>query len=331
MGTSRASFAGAFFLLFVSCLSAYEARMTTTTVKVVDESGEAVQGASVAVAYSPLHGDKYVTGKGVTNENGIYRFSGIAYYQVFSSAEKDGYYQSRKAALAYLLDEDEKMQPNDPVIELVLKKVEDPVAMYAHQRFLIKVPEFNQPLEYDLFLLDWLPPHGVGKQADVVFEVNGYYESNQDHQSTLFVRFPNEGDGIIAFDGHCTSGSQLVSPQVAPEAGYVSKYTHSKAAFDSGEKDPGGSAIIKTTGMKEASRNYIFRIRTRFDENGEIKAAYYGKLYEAFDFGGVRNGKSSIVLGDYYLNPTSLHRSLEYRVGSNLFEDLKSFEKPSRP
>ena len=61
-----------------------------------------------------------------------------------------------------------------------------------------------------------------------------------------------------------------------------------------------------------------FRIRSRFDENGNLIEAYYGKIYGDFRFKGTEtfgfNGASFL----YYLNPTSLDRNLEWDMKNNL-------------
>lgn len=320
----------AFSSLFNAC-GQVERHRTETTVLVLDELGVPLSGANVRITYRQFRPGEYETGRGLSDEEGLFSFVGMAMDRVTAEASLKGYYATKGFSMVRAASEDGKGEWLNPTIELVLKRIKDPVAMYARRRLFAKVPKFNEPLGYDLLVLDWIPPYGIGKQADVVFEVNGYYNSEQDRKSTLVIRFPNKGDGMIPFDGNYRWGSELISPQQAPEEGYVSEYTYSRSVFDSGEKYPGGMAIIKSTGAKEISENFIFRIRTLFDDSGEIEKAFYGKFYAAFDFDGVWYRESAIALGDYYLNPVSLHRSLEYEVGSNLFEDLRSVDEPGRP
>ena len=64
---------------------------------------------------------------------------------------------------------------------------------------------------------------------------------------------------------------------------------------------------------------YCFRIRSKFDENGNLVDAYYGKIYGGFDFfAGTTKFVGAKFL--YYLNPKSLDRNLEWDRKTNLFD-----------
>ena len=53
--------------------------------------------------------------------------------------------------------------------------------------------------------------------------------------------------------------------------------------------------------------NYYFRIRTVYNEQGEIESCYYGTIYRDIRF----SKKSNKYSFDYHLNPTPNDRNVE--------------------
>jgi hypothetical protein len=77
--------------------------------------------------------------------------------------------------------------------------------------------------------------------------------------------------------------------------------------------------------MRE-DQNYFFRVRTVLDEQGRIKSALYGKIS-----GDIKFGVNRVIRFNYYLNPTSLDRNLEFDPKRNLFTRLRSLEEINEP
>ncbi|MDQ8182069.1 carboxypeptidase-like regulatory domain-containing protein [Pelagicoccus sp. SDUM812005] len=327
--TSRILVALALFASLAYCSSAYEARSTTTTVRVVDENGEGIQGAMVGVTYSPLRGDKYVTGEGLTDSEGLFRFTGIAYYEVFVSAEKDGYYKSREEALAYAHVDGQKMSPNDPQVELVLKEIEDPVAMYVRANFEVTLLEMEARVGFDLMLMDWVAPYGGGKSADVFFEMRGHYEGPDDRSALLIMSFPNEGDGVWEFQADQGSGSFLRSPQLAPTEGYIREKSWSSSRIKT--VDDEFNEAWSTSGEKRSDANYVLRIRTELDEEGRVEKANYAKIYGDIGFYGYHPDGSYLYFDGLYFNPEVNDRRLEFDMKKNLLDSIPTLERPKLP
>ena len=69
----------------------------------------------------------------------------------------------------------------------------------------------------------------------------------------------------------------------------------------------------------DENRCYTFRIRSRYDERGNLAEARYGKIYGDFKFEGHLDRGIISVRFLYYLNPTPLDRNLEWDRKNNGF------------
>lgn len=220
-------------------------------------------------------------------------------------ASKEGYYSNgRDHEFAKIRDGDPAKW--NPSTTLLLKKIKQPVDMYAKQVNL-GLPTRDKAVGFDLAVGDWVAPHGKGVTVDVLF--NGHVEKKgPDSDYTLVVSFPSPGDGIQEFvRSEAEFGSSLGSPQMAPLEGYASQWVQTDF------RSPGKP--IRTN--RDEKRIYLLRVRTILDEQGKVKSAQYAKVYGDF------------MQFSYYLNPTPNSRSLEFNRG--LIKGLKSFENVSKP
>ena len=171
----------------------------------------------------------------------------------------------------------------------------------------------DEKVSYDLVKGAWLPPHGDGETCDIQFVFNenvlGWKEDKgydgtfvmKLYRTTTAISMPGQGNGIVETPSRENAGIKL---RIAPEAGYRNNLTRWHGWF-------GGGDGIKTDSKK--GRCYAFRIRTKYDDNGKIKSAYYGKIYDDFDVSSLEG-----VRFLYYLNPTSNDRNLEWDMQHNL-------------
>ncbi len=180
----------------------------------------------------------------------------------------------------------------------------------------------NAIMSYDLVKGAWLPPHGDGKVADIIFTFNedvlGWKMSEgcaaylrKMRKMTVSVSVPGKGNGLVESVSSPTVGIQI---RKAPENGYVHDTSRWEGWFGGGD------------GMKtdcDANRCYAFRIRTVYDRNGKIKSAYYGKIYGDFDIQGI-DGVEFL----YYLNPKANDRNLEWDREHNLCADTGRIFRP---
>src|SRR5579884_888443 len=286
-------------LLFQSVLAGAPNHKWNAIITVLDESGSPVSDADVEMSFyvTPSGGQHEAAGSvhDLTDKNGVVRLShsstgsiGLSFY-----ATKTGYYPTTKGyRQAELKDGDPKKW--NPTETLVLKKVIEPIPMYA-KWINTHVPLPDKPFGYDLMVGDWVAPYGKGSKGDILFSRHTEKMSNGQTVTTLAVSFPNQGDGIQEFDAPALlqdaldGQSALRSAQTAPLDGY--------------------KPVFHRVGPKNANRNYYLRVHTVLDEKGNIKSALYGKIYGDF------------MRFTYYLNPTPNDRNVEFDPKHNLLKE----------
>lgn len=319
-------------LLFCFCFQVSCAdQVTTTTVTVVTEDDLPIQGANVSITYAFYGNKKNIIGNGISDVEGKYTFSGESLAKFFVTVKKEGYYESRYQGMVYTVEDSQRILSN-PELVLALKKIKEPIPMYARGKLEFVIPEPNKEFGFDLEVADWVAPYGKGKSTDVIFSVNGYYNSLNDNESRLVVSFPNEGDGLIKIGGNYRKGSKLMSPHVAPEEGYIQRKEWSKSR----KKNPNATTEAHTKYLiaeeyEQDGVNYLLRVRTILDPQGNVVSAHYGKVYGDFKFFGAHKDGSFIGVDALYFNPTKNDRNLEYKVGENLNKDLRHSQNPYLP
>jgi len=277
-------------------------------VRVVDENQSPIQSAEVVAWFPHIYGAG-ASPKGdnlpvLTNENGEVELKGKTAGSVSFGARMTGYYETSGGKIDFVAMNN-RGEETRAERELVLRKIKTPVPLYARQFRDIIIPELNAPFGFDLEAGDWAAPHGEGKTADIIFEIKGRYESYREHDLTLEISFPNEGDGLAEFQGVRNFGSQLRSEHLAPENGYRSSLSLSKKAL----YDQKSSQWLNES---KPGSNYYLRIRTVLDEDGKVISANYGKIYGNFEF------LNFIKAEAYYFNPTPNDRNIEFDTQQNL-------------
>lgn len=171
---------------------------------------------------------------------------------------------------------------------------------------------------FDLMAGDWVAPYGAGTTADFVFRVDRVLRRHGDYDARVFLSFSNPGDGIQEVFASPASGSALRLDHMAPDAGYLPKWSMSV------RKVPGSSVVQD----EREDRNYYFRVRTVM-RDGKIISALYGKIQRDFQLGGMAVEKMGAVF-TYYLNPDGT-RNLESDPARNLFVHAPELSKPNDP
>jgi len=292
-------------------------------VQVVDKQGEAVENAQVIVNYpGRISGEGEVFRK-LSDAEGRALFSGSSFLKLRVKVEKEGYYYSQQEVTTFERV-GRKNVYSDQAVTLVLREVKNPVAMYAY-RLDTQLQDTTKAKGFDLLKNDWVPPWGRGETADMLFSITGFYNDKFNYDSTLLLEFPNKGDGIASFVA--IEQSHFKSPYKA----YGEGYTPSKQWRKSRYPNSDNSQKHTITNDVKHDANYIIRIRTVLDENGEVASALYGKIYGDFSFGGATEKVSYLKSGFIYLNPVSNDRNLEYDPKQNLMKGIKSWNQPDAP
>lgn len=291
-------------------------KSTKFTVVVLNEEGKSLSGVKVGVGFEKNNGwgTDSAGQQGISGADGRMTFSGQSNGHITYGGSKDGYYPS-----FYDYDFQELgtfgWEPWNPELKIVMRKIENPVSMYARDTKFsnLIIPEEGKKIGFDLIEFDWLPPYGKGKNADFLFFLERRFAGMKDYDSILIITFSSENDGILKIVESLEEGSLFKLPRTAPKDGYVDKLVLKRS------KHP----KVVTTKNYTDNDNYIFRIRSRKDENGEI-SAIYGKIYGPIVLE-PRTDPADLNF-KYYLNPSGT-RNLEFDPNKNLFTDLTDLEQ----
>ena len=246
------------------------------------------------------------------SQNGAIRYSAIT---------PSGYYATEAQEYQFEPVKDDLWQPENHSLRIVLKRIVNPIPMYARRAghnfgTPLTIPALDEPVGYDLVESDWVTPFGKGTTSDLIFSLNSRYVSPEDFDATLTVAFSNAGDGIQEYTAHPHKGSQLRLPHHAPKDGYLPQIIRTRS---SNPKDTAETRVRET-------QNYIFRVRTILDSQGKVVSTHYGKIHGDFNFWA--NQKMRMA---HYINPTPNDTNLEFDPKQNLLGKLASTERVTAP
>jgi hypothetical protein len=282
------------------------------TAKVVDENGLPVKGAQVTLSFS---GAKIGDGGGLTNfgkkglsdDEGLFSDSAETLPLVGVVADKENYYRSIQkhefTSYSKILN---RWEPWNPTVEVVLKKKRNPVPMYSKYIEALSIPVLGSKVGYDLEKGDWVAPHGTGIMNDFVFLCENKYESFTSAETSCEITFSNPEDGLREFEFAKDDPSLFKWPFEAPTSGYNIKKVKKWM-----------SVHLPTEPYKSNYKeniNYLFRVRSEVDGNGNVIKANYGKLQ-----GDIRVYKKAQISFFYHFNPDGTSNLEEYPE-KNLFE-----------
>lgn len=312
MKTLLTSALGAWALLVSpGCMIAQELKMPaipiTVEVHVRDTEGNPVEGATVNLSLPRYRlGDRNEKASAITNIHGTAIAKGLAQQDYKLGTGKNGYYYTvgphrgindEKGFQQYALGVQK--------IELELRPVRNPILGIRKGIDRQLLPRTDgSPMGFDLEIGDWVAPYGKGKTSDFIFTVGGYFKSLNDFADSLTLTFSNQGDGIMPFRRSKHLGSALKWPYEAPLSGYEPQRFW-RQAFD-GKKHTNNLDI-------SGEMNYLFRVRTEFDEKGNVRRAMYGVISNEVVMGG-NNEIGRNVSFTYALNP-GWTRNLEFDPG----------------
>lgn len=289
------------------------------TVKVMDEQGAPMPGASVTLTFMDPATRNGVPVEGSTNAEGVYSGEGQTDGAMGGMVNKEGYYRGGFSFKGFTGLENGRWQPWDATYTTNLRPILNPVPFYAKMGW-VEIPLIDKPCGYDLEKGDWVVPYGKGLVSDLVFVLQRRYVSRQDFDVKVSVSFSNKLDGIQeAQMPEIGRYSAFKWPRFAPESGYSSTLNNNF----------GCDLKIGFTQSASEEQMYLIRVRT-VEQNGHVVSALYGKIR-----GGLllapSNSKTCKVELNYYLNPTPLDRNMEFDPAKNLFPKLKDEEKPRDP
>jgi hypothetical protein len=262
--------------------------------------------------------------KTLTEDDGKAKLSGLTSGLVVCGVQKKGYYDSTLEDIGFESAKLCTLQPWNKIYQCRLRKIGDPIPMYARAvggdySPSDRIPGFGENYGFDLIESDWVAPHGKGKVPDFLIRIDkkevespgGNYKADPRAQRRydlkLSLQFSNPDDGIIHVSESLRAGSIFKLPRQAPDSGYK-PILNSRNGYKNFE--------TPDISFKETD-SYLFRVRAERDEEGTLVAANYGKIRGPVEF-----GPTGWISFTYYLNPSSLDRNLEFDPKSNLLKGL---------
>ena len=150
------------------------------TVNVLDGAGNPIEGAKVKIGFYYVSGQGNVVAQdGLSDAEGKFTASSKSDRDVGGNVSIDGYYTSY-FSYDFKGKEFGFWQPWNPIIDVVLRKKENPVPMYARDltRTLkkLEIPIVGQDVGFDLSKFDWVTPYGIGTTPDFIFNLERTYK-----------------------------------------------------------------------------------------------------------------------------------------------------------
>lgn len=303
------------------------------TFKVIDETQAPIAGVKTAVEISDGNSPRgAIRVEGVTNDLGQITVESRGETSVKIWAMSPGYYPSEKT-YSWKIDDAEShdkaikngLQPWNPTVPITLKKVGDRVPMFVFPNecpsSIIGVPPaVATDLLYDLMAGDWVAPFGIGKVGDIEMRFLGAYEAEGRHWGKYWMRFPNEGDGLVPLPSkNEPTDSILRFPRLAPEDDYESVVFHKEYSVNDSNPVADYREMAEDERDQQALLGYVLRIRCKRDKQGQISSCYYGKITSPINY--IRTGRFSNkpeVSFSYYLNANPNDRRIEFDQETNL-------------
>ena len=154
----------------------------------------------------------------------------------------------------------------------------------------------NSIVRFDFLKGDWLPPYGKGEVVDVEFKsmlnIKGKAWFSFEPRKYDWVYFYNLGteliclnkdDGFSVFAPEPCGGIKIRNADATPKVrrlGLINIGRNQKFHKNGVDWD------CQNYKDNYSERNISFRIRSKYDDNGNLKEAYYGKIYGDFEIDG---------------------------------------------
>ena len=241
----------------------------------IDDEGNSIENADIGLAtevgpFVPLEQGKEVHKK--SDKNGYVEFVGRTDLPSFYyGGSKPGYYPVYQIKTHFLGKSLFSWQPWGGVLNVVLKRVRNPVPLYVLRFRTMR--DFHKPVGYDLRCGDWVQPFGSGEVPDIIFSSDGYVEKPTVYHGSVKLTFPGAGNGILAVPRD-NSSSLLRMPYEAPGDGYQSEINLNRDSV---------SDLIPRSDhdrmeFENRGGDYFFRVRAEEDADGRVTRALYGKI-----------------------------------------------------
>ena len=277
--------------------------IATFDLTVTNELGEPIEGVVGNAGFWYFGKDS--SAQDVSDEAGRLVLSNRASTDGRWAIEKDGFYPTRGYAYFEAPDAPfgffERRRWKPVVQEVVLKTKRNPIPMYSKQ-YRGKLPVVNQPLGFDLRLVDWVPPYGKGEVADmlvtVAAEEEPYGPRTRLKVTEVILEWPGAYNGAQVCDADIWSRF-LSAYQVDMCRPFV------------------GQLVLPSRGSRykwlDHQKYLVFRVRSEVSATGKLSQCHYGKIYPSINV-----TPEEFAINLIFFNPTPNDTNLEFDPKHNL-------------
>jgi len=290
-----------------------EGALAAVTLKVVDEVGHAVADVDVRGGFWN-NGAKGHGFSMKTDRNGLVQLRDTCYADMHCDLEKPGYYRTSLVynffQAGYDCVKDGRWIPFDPIVEVVIKRIAKPVAMYVSTWDCPYVffPQAGVPIGYDLAIGDLVTPYGAGKTSD--FDVTFVRDGTNQFWTSMELVLSTKDTYAGFYRKFCDLYSVFQSPYFANTNDVYQREI--RFSF----KHPNGKGRYLDGRLKE-NECIVLRTRTRIGGHGELVGAHYGKIYGPLNFSFSKRSVGEMKML-HYLNPNENDPNLEADPAQNL-------------
>lgn len=278
------------------------------TLRIVDSTGRPVPEADVDSLF--LMGDvKGTKVRARSDGDGLAVIHSKTTDEITILTEKEGYYSTywrhRLSVPGYDCVENGRWLPWNPVLEVVLKEIRDPLSLDKRTASLT----FPADLEvgFDFSENDLVSPHGKGMTSDCIITVDGVAKENREFHYTTHLAF-SEGKGLIVLPPD--TFSILQSAYSAPNVGYSQEMVFAYD-YDGTHKGSGDSF----------RRNEILYFKIGGHDRRPTR---YGKIVGGVVGGLAYPDTNTASIGfSYYLNPKDGDPNLEFEPSDEFIQILE--------
>jgi hypothetical protein len=279
------------------------------TFSVVDDRGQPVPGATVKAAFSNRRQAGHDFEK-TTDENGLVALQDTCVGDLNFRILKDGHYDTRLRYWFFKAwfdcAEDGRWLPWNPVIEIVLKRKVNPVAMHVKPKLKkVKPPVSNTWVGFDFQVCDFVKPYGKGVSTDLL--MNSEFIPGENilyYRGVTSILSTNAWDGVYKAKLDESSVMQTVYLADTNAAFQQAMSFSYHRPVDKVEED---------TRLKD-DEYLVARIRSRTDANGNLISAHYVKIV-----GTIEADEGGIWFASYF-NPNENDSNLEADTSRNLLD-----------
>ena len=294
---------------------------------VVDSDGVPVANAMIETSTSAEmisvwsnQSDKHKTIYTKTDENGQASCHFLCWRGSFDCyLEADDCYPEKKVNLSFATKSGDAFIANlaghEKEVNFKVYRKKSPVAMCVRPGGFrpIKCKAAIGVYEYDMEKCDYLPPYGHGEKCDMKVEWESV-STNNTYECKGKVTFIDGGAYIMQKIPGSTPRSLQSVYRADSNQTYKTEFSfYRRHRFNDKGWTQFGDGYIDIPVVK-SSEYFVFRVRERRGENGELIEAHYGKMYGVFHIDESRR----LMFGQCSFNPNVNDNNLEVDTTKNL-------------